>query len=82
VSNIIPCHFVYWQQSVEPDGKKLQAACAIGGKWSAAKKEGIDYTETFAPTTNMATIRTVLTTAAQRDWEIPPGRYQECIPQH
>jgi hypothetical protein len=31
---------------------------------------GLDYIETFAPTMNMTTIRTILTIAAHRDWEI------------
>ncbi len=67
-SNIIPCHFVLATKR-GPDGEKikLRARLVANGQ---RQKEGIDYTETFAPTTNMSTIRTVLTMAAQRDWEI------------
>src|SRR5882762_7556591 len=67
-SNIIPCHFVLaTKRGPDSEKLKLRARLVANGQ---RQKEGIDYTETFAPTTNMATIRTVLTTTTQRDWEI------------
>ena len=35
-----------------------------------AKKEGVDYTETFAPTTKWGTIRTLFSLAPQNGWKI------------
>src|SRR5258706_12298104 len=67
-SNIIPCHFVLATKR-GPDGEKLKLRARLVAN-GQRQKEGIDYTETFAPTTNMATIRTILATAAQCDWEI------------
>jgi len=34
------------------------------------QKHGLDYSETFTPTTNMPTICTILAMAAQKDWDI------------
>jgi hypothetical protein len=34
------------------------------------QKHGLDYSETFAPTTNMTTILTILAIAAHCNWEI------------
>ena len=67
-ANIIPCHFILATKR-GPDGEKLKlrARLVTNGQ---RQKHGIDYAETFAPTTNMTTIRTVLCIAAHRDWEI------------
>jgi hypothetical protein len=35
-----------------------------------AQKEGVDYTETFSPTTKWGTIRTLFSLAAQNSWKI------------
>jgi hypothetical protein len=35
-----------------------------------AQKQGIDYTETFAPTTKWGTIRTLFSLAAQKGWKM------------
>ena len=35
-----------------------------------AQKEGVDYIETFAPTTKWGTIRTLFSIAAQKGWKI------------
>src|SRR5258705_2785484 len=67
-SNITPCHFVLATKR-GPDGEKLKLRARLVAN-GQRQKEGIDYSETFAPTTNMSTIRTVLTIATHRDWEI------------
>ena len=35
-----------------------------------SQKEGIDFTETFSPTTRMESIRTIMQLAVQNDWKI------------
>lgn len=35
-----------------------------------SQEQGIDYTEVYAPVARMDTIRTIITTAAQKKWEI------------
>ena len=67
-TNIIPCHFILATKQ-GPDGEKLKlCACLIAN--SQRQQYRIDYHDTFAPTSNMSTIRMVLAQAAQRDWEI------------
>jgi hypothetical protein len=67
-TNIIPCHFVLATKR-GPDGEKLKLhACLVAN--SQRQQYRVDYFDTFAPTANMITIRTVLTMAAQKDWEI------------
>jgi hypothetical protein len=67
-ANIIPCHFVLATKR-GPDGEKLKLRARLVAN-GQRQKEGLDYSETFAPTTNMTTIRAVLSIAAHRDWEI------------
>jgi hypothetical protein len=52
---------------VDGEKLKLRARLVANGQ---RQQYGLDYIETFAPTTNMTTIRTVLTITAHRDWEI------------
>lgn len=67
-ANIIPCHIVLATKR-GPDGEKLklQARLVANGQ---RQQEGLDYSETFAPTSYMTTIRTVLSMATHQDWEI------------
>jgi len=46
-ANIIPCHFVLATKRV-PDGEKIKLRARLVAN-SQRQKEGIDYTETFAP---------------------------------
>jgi hypothetical protein len=67
-ANIIPSHFVLaTKHSADGEKLKLRACLVANGQ---QQQYGLDYIETFAPTTNMTTIRTVLTIAAHRDWKI------------
>jgi hypothetical protein len=66
--NIIPCHYVLATKR-GPNGEKLKLRARLVAN-GQRQKEGLDYSETFAPTSNMSTIRAVLTMAAQNDWEI------------
>lgn len=59
--NLIPCHYVLAMKR-GPDGEKLCARLVANNQ---CQKYGIDYFKTFAPTSNMATIHTVLAMAAQ-----------------
>jgi hypothetical protein len=66
--NIIPCHFVLATKR-GPNGEKLKLRARLVAN-SQRQQYGVDFFETFVPTANMSTIHTVLTMAAQRDWEI------------
>jgi len=66
--NIIPCHYVLVTKC-GPDSKKLKLRARLVAN-GQHQQYGLDYSETFAPTSSMTTIRTVLTVAAQHDWEI------------
>jgi hypothetical protein len=67
-ANIIPCHFVLATKH-GPDSEKLKLHARLVAN-GQRQKYGVDYFDTFAPTANMSTICTVLTMAAQNDWEI------------
>jgi transposase InsO family protein len=66
--NLIPCHFVL-ATKCGPNGEKLKLRARLVAN-GQRQQYGIDYNETFAPTSNMTAIRAVLATAARRDWEI------------
>jgi len=67
-ANIIPCHFVLaTKRGLNGEKLKLHTCLLANGQH---QEYGIDYRETFAPTSNMATIRAVLTMAARQNWEI------------
>lgn len=67
-ANLIPCHFVLATKR-GPDGQKLKLRARLVAN-GQRQQYGLDFFETFAPTSNMSTIRTVLAMAAQNDWEI------------
>jgi hypothetical protein len=52
--NIIPCHFVLATKR-GPNGEKLKLRARLVAN-GQHQEYGIDYRETFAPTSNMATI--------------------------
>ena len=52
-----------------PDGEKLKLRARLVAN-GQHQKHGLDYSETFAPTTNMTTICTILTMVACQNWEI------------
>jgi hypothetical protein len=67
-TNIILCHFILATKH-RPDSKKLKLqACLVANE--QRQKHGLDYSETFMPTTNMTTICTILAIAAHHNWEI------------
>jgi hypothetical protein len=67
-ANLIPCHYVLATKH-GPDREKLKLHVRLVAN-GQHQKYGINYFETFMLTSNMATIHTVLTMAAQEDWEI------------
>ena len=67
-ANIIPCHYVLVTKH-GPDGEKIKFHVQLVAN-GQCQKQGIDYSETSTPTTNMTTIRTVLTMAAHQNREI------------
>ena len=66
--NIIPSHYVLvTKRGLNREKLKLRARLVANGQH---QKYGLDYSETFAPTTNMSTIRVILTMAVRQNWEI------------
>ena len=51
------------------DGTVQKNKARLVAKWYA-QKPGIDYNETFAPVARLDTIRTLITLAAQKSWEL------------
>jgi hypothetical protein len=63
----IGCKWVY-RRKMNPDGStRYKARLVIKGY---EQKEGIDYDETYAPVSKMATFRLVLSLAAQYGWDV------------
>jgi len=67
VEEPIRCKWIY-KKKVNPDGStRYKARLVIKGY---EQKEGIDYDETYAPVSKMATFRLVLVLAAQYGWNV------------
>jgi hypothetical protein len=66
--NLIPCHYVLATKR-GPNGEKLKLRARLVAN-GQHQKFGVDYFDTFAPTSNMTTIRAVLSMAAKLDWEV------------
>jgi hypothetical protein len=65
---VIPCKWVY---TVKTDGNgkldRFKARLVAGGH---RQIEGVDYNETYAHVTKHATVRTLLSVAANRSWDV------------
>jgi len=67
VEEPIGCKWVY-KRKINPDGStRYKAQLVIKGY---EQKEGIDYDETYAPVSKMATFRLILAIAAQYGWDV------------
>jgi len=67
VEETIGCKWIY-KRKVNPDrSTRYKARLVIKGY---EQKEGIDYDETYAPVSKMATFRLVLALAAQYGWDV------------
>jgi len=63
----IGCKWIY-KRKVNPDGStRYKARLVIKGY---EQKEGIDYDETYAPVSKMATFRLLLALAVQYGWDV------------
>jgi len=67
VEEPIGCKWIY-KRKINPDGStQYKARLVIKGY---EQKEGIDYDETYAPVSKMATFRLILALAAQYGWDV------------
>jgi hypothetical protein len=65
---VIPCKWVYTIKTNQ-DGVpvRFKARLVAGGH---KQTEGVDYNETYAPVSRLATLRTMLAVAARRGWKV------------
>ena len=65
---VIPCHWVFVVKT-DADGKpvRFKARLVAGGNFQV---EGIDFDETYAPVSRLATMRTLLAISARRGWKV------------
>jgi hypothetical protein len=65
---VIPCKWVF---SIKTDQngipKRFKARLVAGGH---KQTEGVDYNETYAPVSRLATLRTMLAVAARNGWKV------------
>jgi len=67
VEEPIGCKWIY-KRKINPDGStRYKARLVIKGY---EQKEGIDYDETYAPVSKMATFQLILALAAQYGWDV------------
>jgi len=67
VEEPIACKWIY-KRKINPDGStRYKARLVIKGY---EQKEGIDYDETYAPVSKMATFRLILALATQYGWDV------------
>jgi hypothetical protein len=66
--NLIGCKWIYRTKFTSDGAIEKHKARLVAKGFS--QKEGIDYTETFAPVAKMTTIRIVVSLAAKFGWEI------------
>jgi len=67
VEEPIGCKWIY-KRKINPDGStRYKARLVIKGY---ERKEGIDYDETYAPLSKMATFRLILALAAEYGWDV------------
>lgn len=67
-TKVIPCKWIF-KIKTDADGNPTRFKCRLvaGGH---KQEEGIDYHETYAPVSRHATLRTFLSVAAHRGWEV------------
>ncbi len=65
---VIPCHWVFVVKT-DANGRpeRFKARLVAGGNHQEA---GVDFEETYAPVSKLATLRVLLSVAAQREWKV------------
>jgi len=67
VEEPIGCKWIY-KRKINPDGSTWYKARLVIKAYE--QKEGIDYEETYAPVSKMATVRLILALAVQYSWDV------------